>query len=300
MTIELDALRALTYNERKEIAAEIAALAVSERPGSAKFSNTALRVMVPLIQQVYSTPESKLTTMVEALAVDPTGADYIRVTPENVVELLLKHTGPEDVPSAQTAESMGLNLWDMIELMIADRPVYSYEIQWSPQWLRKLRGDFLPEPPEGWLSVSLVSELKGITERTVKEYCTKIVDGNRRLDSARCKGGVWYINPNEKLDYWITKINDNGTTHRRIEMVLEVIDSNNPTNLDTMWGLVSIAEREMPKLGAYEDYSARRYIERSLENANVRQPTSVQEWKQYGPKILMHIYLAMEHEREQD
>lgn len=215
----------------------------------------------------------------KALGVDDDSkGSFMPVYESNLVELLKEHTGPEDVPAFSTRhpEGFALNLKDILGYMDAGMPVYQYRIQWIPQWLANLRGEHLPEPPDGWLSLEEVARIKKISERTIREYCGE----KGPLNSLKCKGGVWYVNPDETFDWWITTVPSPGALYYRLyfaNALLQMEDFEKPQDLYDAIKKFEDTHPDIKRYGSYENLTIKKFMKRSLGD---REPKTIKEWRE--------------------
>lgn len=199
---------------------------------------------------------------------DDSKGRFVRVTEDNLLDLLVQHTGPEDVPafSEEYLDGFALNVQDMLFYMDEGEEVFQFIVEWIPDWLAYLRGEHLPEPQPGWLSIDDVHRIKDISKRTIKEYC-----GDKGpLKAEKCKGGIWYVKPDETFDYWITKIPGYGALYRRLLLIRKIMDdpSYELPDVSTLYEYVEDYENEhVKRYGMYENYAVEKFMARALGRA---------------------------------
>jgi hypothetical protein len=235
------------------------------------------RLMEPLDDVVWRTPASRLRAVKRSLGVDnTTKGSFLRVTEDNLIELLQRHVGPEDVPvySTEHFEGFVANVMFFLKAFDKGQEVYQYEVEWAPEWLKEFRGDYLPDPPTNWLSVERVKAIKGISDRTIKEYCS-----NGILTATKCRGNVWYVRPDIKFDYWITNIPGYGALYRRLKIIKKLLSKVEVgTNLE-LYRSVESYEQANPKIklrGMYDKYPVEKFMSRAM---GAREPKLISEWR---------------------
>lgn len=217
-------------------------------------SRSSLRVIEPIRTRVSKTPEGRLRQIKAVLGSKGEEDGFVRVTETDLIDAYLLHTGSEDVPPFLGYEEEGsaLNLFDMLQELdritkrnqVAEKKedvcLYQYHIH---------PGDpKLPKPPTGWLYAGDVAEMKGVSIRTVIEYCTRGF-----LTCLQCSSG-WYIEPDITLDYWMTRLPAWGALLFRLSLVKEILEDDKPSTLQDLYVGVEALEEiyGIQKRGQYE------------------------------------------------
>lgn len=255
-----------------------------------------LRATLPWVEGAFSSPAERILALADAMEVELKNPQITEVTPANLMGLLVLHTSSEDVPNGTKPRTLALGADRILGQMADGRRVLSYSIEWSPEWIRKGRGEFMPEAPEGWMSAAEVGAYKEISERTVKEYCNKREpaaeegtveeycnerkpEGETRLTAKKYKYREWYVKQDAKLDYWITRTGDWALVCRRLDLLSEAL------SMGLGWDQVELDEQNIPKYGAFTYLSARQYVERSLEDEGIPVPETDEDWLDAIPNI---------------
>lgn len=222
-------------------------------------------VLERLFEPLYRSPESRLRFLVQWFRAN--GGTYKVVTADNAEELLRKHTTQEDIPYGGSDLALGLNLGDVMDKLSRGVRVYQYEIEPNKKAPAKV-DDGLPPPPEGWVHVDDLAEAKGVTSRTVMNNLSN-------FEAMKCSGSQWYVKPDAKLDYWITRLPSPETLYHRVSLATDVMEAENPQDLDELYEMVAEAEREMGVVptGIYSSMSIAHFFEKSLV------PQTIEGWR---------------------
>ena len=241
-------------------------------------TNSYIRIIEPLNEAVYSSPETRVRILKQSLQVDENlEGVVVSVTLDNLIQLILEHTGHEDVPintwdKNGVEDGLLLNINDILDYLAEGKDVYQYIIRYTPPWIRNRRKSGSYDIPEGWIRADRVAEIKGSTVRTVDEYCRK---GN--LTCQRYAEGDYYIYPDLKLDYWIKSTPDYGALYRRLQIIKDAIDVLPEPDLDMLYDIAQDLEQESdanPK-GAKGKIGFRKFIRLSLGSYT---PSTIDEW----------------------
>ena len=241
-------------------------------------TNSYIRIIEPLNKDVYSSKDVRLKILKQSLQVDESLEGIaVLVDYENVIDLILDHTGHEDVPINtldKTGDDNGLllNINDIIGYLDSGQEVYQYIIRYTPPWIRNRRKSGSYDIPEGWIRADRVAEIKDSTVRTVDEYCRK-----NNLRCRRFAEGDYYVYPDLKLDYWIKTIPDYGALYRRLQIIKDAIDVLPEPSIDLMFEIAENLENESeaePK-GAKGKIKFKKFVEKSLGSFL---PRTIDEW----------------------
>ena len=237
-----------------------------------------IRIIEPLNDVLYKSPSIRLSTLKESLQVEKDLEGFaVPVTFDNVIELILDHTGHEDVP-INTWDKNGtdlgtlLNVDDLLLQLADEQDVYQYIIRYTPPWIRNRRKSGSYDIPEGWIKAERVANIKESTIRTVNEYCRK-----NNLTCERYAEGDYYVYPDLKLDYWIKVIPDYGALYQRLLIIEEAIEILPQPDLQMLFEIAENLEEqgEYDPKGAKGKVGFEKFVRLSLGKA---MPKSIDGW----------------------
>lgn len=234
--------------------------------------------MEPLNDVVFSGPDARLDAIKQSLQVDTDLEGFaISVTFDNLITLILDHTGHEDVPintwdKNDVELGVLLNIDDKLQEIADGQDVYQYIVRYTPPWIRNRRKSGSYDIPEGWIKADGVANIKASTVRTVNEYCRKA-----NLTCERYAEGDYYIYPDLKLDYWIKTTPDYGALYQRLLIIKDAIDVLPEPSVEMMFEIAEGLEARsdaQPK-GAKGKVGFRKFVSLSLGKTT---PKTIDDW----------------------
>lgn len=233
----------------------------SERRAHITFpTDSYLRVIEPLR---FDSPESRLKQLKGLLLSKNPDDNYEQLQEYSIIDRYMKQRGREDVPPYRgNTRGAARNILGILYWFDQGYDVYQYTVlPGKPD---------LQDPPDGWLSIKRVSELKDVQIRTVKEYCV-----SEDLTAVQTNAG-WFVKPDIHLDYWLTKIPSYGALLFRLGLLKEALEEH-PETLDELYtGVVFLEESYgINPFGQYEKVSMESFFKLHIQEC----PDSVDAWQ---------------------
>ena len=226
---------------------------------------------------------------------EPVSADYVRVYEGNLAEILEKMTGPDDVPSGtkrpiagRTRSPFEVNMERFSEMLIHGEDIFAftfvdYKIDGKSPRHREDDYRYVDEPPEGWLTVEEVCQLKDVNKSAVTRAVT-----NEKIRCVMCRNPrKRYIAPDESLVAWKPRRQKDYLVRRWIILTEEVLRAKKPTTLDALFLLVARKEKRryggvhIPKAGIQA------FLKKQLGSDF---PESIPAWEAAIPHLLTTRY----------